>query len=260
MRDDFPRATIEVLAKRVGQRCSNPSCRKPTSGPHTEPSKSVVVGVAAHITAASAGGPRYDAGLSPEQRRSIDNGIWLCQTCAKLVDSDQARYTLGLLRSWKQQAEESLTRLIESPTDRSGDGHAEAHSIRFSVDNWKVWRHRGNRPGDALIFISPWADGDILYSCRIRLRNDLEWEEQLHRLRVEFRRGDLLVHSDEYAFGDDEVALPPRRWISLNVSHGLHDEATFTGSDSVWSTAETVGDNVKLAWRLAEPGNDGGRT
>jgi len=88
MRDDFPKRTIDILAKRVGQRCSNPDCLRPTSGPHTEPSKSVVVGVAAHITAASAGGPRYDAGLSPEQRRSIDNGIWLCQTCAKLVDSD----------------------------------------------------------------------------------------------------------------------------------------------------------------------------
>src|SRR4051794_11416943 len=139
MRDDFTRATIEVLAKRVGQRCSNPNCRQPTSGPHTEPSKSVVVGVAAHITAASAGGPRYDAGLTPLQRRSIDNGIWLCQTCAKLVDSDQARYTAGILHRWKQQAEESLTRRIESPADRSGGEDGEAHSIRFAVDGWKVW-------------------------------------------------------------------------------------------------------------------------
>lgn len=260
MRDDFPKRTIDILAKRVGQRCSNPNCGLPTCGPHTEPSKSVVVGVAAHITAASAGGPRYDAGLSAEQRRSIDNGIWLCQTCAKLVDSDQARYEARLLHGWKQRAEESLTRRIESPTGRSVGSHAEAYPIRFSVDGWKVWRHRGNRPGDALILISRWADGDILYSCRIRLRNDLEWEEQLHRLRVEFRRGDFPVHSDEYAFGDEEVTLPPRRWISLDVDHGLHDEATFTGSDGVWFTAETVGDNVKLAWRLAELGDDGGRT
>src|SRR5688500_8348348 len=140
MRDDFPRPTIEILAKRVGQRCSSPSCRMPTSGPHTDPSKSIVVGVAAHITAAAVGGPRYDPDLSPEQRRSIDNGIWLCQTCSKLVDSDQARFPVVLLRSWKRQAEESLTRAIESSTDRSGSGQGEEHSIRFAVDDWKVWR------------------------------------------------------------------------------------------------------------------------
>lgn len=256
MRDDFPRVTIEVLAKRVGQRCSNPNCRQPTSGPHTEPSKSVIVGVAAHITAASGGGPRYDAGLTPEQRRSIDNGIWLCQTCAKLVDSDQVRYTAEILHRWKQQAEESLTRRIESPTDRSSGDDGEAHSIRFAVNDWRVWRHEGNSPGDVIVRISQWASGDICYSCRIRLRNDLEWEEQLHRLRIEFRRGELVVHSDEYAFGDEEVTLPPRRWVSLDVDHGLHDEATHTGSDSVWFTAETVGDNVRLAWRLAGLGDN----
>src|SRR5262245_35412963 len=94
VRDDFPKPTIEVLAKRVGQRCSNPSCGKPTSGPHTESAKAVIIGVAAHITAASVAGPRYDPSLSQEQRRSIENGIWLCQSCAKLVDSDEPRYAV----------------------------------------------------------------------------------------------------------------------------------------------------------------------
>jgi len=114
MRDDFPRATIEVLAKRVGQRCSNPTCRKPTSGPHTEPSKSVLVGVAAHVTAASPGGPRYDPFMSSDDRRGIGNGIWLCQSCAKLVDDDVARYTTDLLRRWRQDAEKEALRQIES--------------------------------------------------------------------------------------------------------------------------------------------------
>ena len=224
----------------------------PTSGPHTDPSKSIIVGVAAHITAAAVGGPRYDPDLSPEQRRSIDNGIWLCQTCSKLVDSDQARFPVELLRSWKRQAEESLTRAIESSTDRSGGGQGEEHSIRFAVDDWKVWRHRGNRPGDVLVVVSPWASEDIRYSCVIRLRNNLDWEDQLHRLRIEFRRGERVVHSDGYAFRDKLFTLPPKKWASLDVNHGLHDEATFTGSDSAGLTAETVGDNVKLAWRLAD--------
>jgi hypothetical protein len=66
----------------------------------------VNVGVAAHITAASAGGPRYNPELSPEQRRHIDNGIWLCQNCAKLIDSDISRFNEALLRAWRIIAED----------------------------------------------------------------------------------------------------------------------------------------------------------
>jgi hypothetical protein len=114
MRDDFTRATIEVLAKRVGQRCSNPTCRKATSGPHSEPSKSVLIGVAAHITAASPGGPRYDPSMSSDDRKGIGNAIWLCQSCAKLVDNDEARYTKSLLLQWRQDAEQKTLWEIES--------------------------------------------------------------------------------------------------------------------------------------------------
>jgi hypothetical protein len=118
MRDDFQRPVVETLAKRVGNRCSNPSCRKRTSGPHTEDDKALNVGVAAHITAASRGGPRYDASLTQEERKSIGNGIWLCQSCAKLVDNDEARYTKLELIQWKQNAEQEALREIESS---SGD-------------------------------------------------------------------------------------------------------------------------------------------
>ncbi len=61
--------------------------------------------MAAHITAASPGGPRYDPSLSPDQRAQPENGVWLCQTCAKLVDNDQQRFPRELLRRWKVDAE-----------------------------------------------------------------------------------------------------------------------------------------------------------
>tara|TARA_B100000929_G_scaffold5347_1_gene4503 strand:+ start:517 stop:705 length:189 start_codon:yes stop_codon:yes gene_type:complete len=57
MRDDFTKKTKEILAKRVGLLCSNPKCKKPTSGPNSDQNKSTNIGVAAHITAASVGGP-----------------------------------------------------------------------------------------------------------------------------------------------------------------------------------------------------------
>src|SRR5581483_8119351 len=104
-RDDFSASAKQQLANRVNHRCSNPDCRATTSGPQLEPEGSINVGVAAHITAASAGGPRFDAALSFENRTSAANGIWLCQNCAKLVDNDALRFPADLLREWKARAE-----------------------------------------------------------------------------------------------------------------------------------------------------------
>ncbi|MBI5302476.1 MAG: hypothetical protein HY868_10085 [Chloroflexi bacterium] len=116
MRDDFDDKTKNILARRVGLRCSNPKCRKLTSGPQTDPAKAINIGVASHITAASPGGPRYNPSLSPEQRKSVENGIWLCQSCSKLIDSDERRYTIELLKEWKRQAEMSAQREVEEGT------------------------------------------------------------------------------------------------------------------------------------------------
>lgn len=112
-RDDFTAATKELLAKRVGCRCSNPNCRKSTIGPGSEAGKTVNIGVAAHITAAAEGGPRYDPDMTAQQRKDGSNGIWLCQSCAKLIDSDVIRYPAGLLQMWKHDSEEKTAMELE---------------------------------------------------------------------------------------------------------------------------------------------------
>lgn len=112
-RDDFDKRTKDTLAKRAGFVCSNPQCRRATSGPHSDPTGTVNIGVAAHITAASPGGPRFDSGLTPAERRQITNGIWLCQSCAKLVDTDVGTFTVGILTQWKAAAEQHARNLIE---------------------------------------------------------------------------------------------------------------------------------------------------
>lgn len=113
MRDDFTLATKELLAKRVAFRCSNPRCSQVTSGPQEDPGKSINIGVAAHITAASPDGPRYDPTLTTDERRDPTNGTWLCQSCAKLIDSDSSRYTVQVLRDWKSEAEDAASRALE---------------------------------------------------------------------------------------------------------------------------------------------------
>ncbi len=104
-RDDFTNQVREISAKRVGFRCSNPYCRHLTSGPTADPARASNIGVAAHITAASPGGPRFDGSLSSEARCSITNAIWLCQRCGVLVDRDEDRFTVAVLRDWKVRAE-----------------------------------------------------------------------------------------------------------------------------------------------------------
>lgn len=115
-RDDFTKKTVRLLADRAGQSCSNPSCRRPTIGPSLDPSSTIVTGKGSHITAAAAGGARYDPSLSPQERRSPDNGIWLCGDCAGLIDRDEIRFPVALMHDWKQQAEHSASLAQRSPS------------------------------------------------------------------------------------------------------------------------------------------------
>lgn len=114
-RDDFKASTINVLRTRVASRCSNPACRVPTTGPTTDNTKINNIGTAAHITAASPGGPRYDKSLTFGQRRSINNAIWLCTNCSKDIDNDPEEYSVELLKKWKKSAEDSAKEELGKP-------------------------------------------------------------------------------------------------------------------------------------------------
>jgi len=117
VRDEFTEKTKKVIQDRAGNHCSNPDCGIVTSGPNSDPEKSTKIGVAAHITAASQNGPRYDSNLTIQQRKSAENGIWLCQTCAHFIDTDPETYTTSLLDAWKTQAEKKADDLTKG---RSG--------------------------------------------------------------------------------------------------------------------------------------------
>ncbi|MGA9189557.1 MAG: hypothetical protein WB014_13605 [Methanosarcina sp.] len=111
-RDDFNETTKRVIARRVNYICSIPHCPLFTQKPHPADTEDVLnLGTAAHITAASEGGPRFDPTMTPEQRKSADNGIWLCKKCADEIDLASEVYTVELLRYWKRLAEEKTARI-----------------------------------------------------------------------------------------------------------------------------------------------------
>jgi len=145
-RDDFNNPTKQILARRVGHRCSNPNYRKNTSGPQEDAVKAVNIGVAAHITAASTGGARFDPAMSPEKRKSQNNGIWLCQNCAKLIDSDARRYSTDLLQEWKRLSEQAAILGLETnspPNEASQNQNAlqefkNESGTQFNIGNTAI--------------------------------------------------------------------------------------------------------------------------
>jgi hypothetical protein len=140
MRDDFTEEVKRTLAARVSYLCSNPDCRAQTTGPQDDPTKVVNVGVAAHITAASAGGPRYNSALSPELRRHSDNGVWLCQNCAKLIDSDVLRFQESLLRAWKMVAEDRARNSLGKTASESAIAERPVPKLELHLEFDKIER------------------------------------------------------------------------------------------------------------------------
>ncbi|MBE5740805.1 MAG: hypothetical protein E7352_01310 [Clostridiales bacterium] len=105
-RDNFTKEVKDQAAKRVAYRCSFPGCGIATVGPqYGNPLGVASIGVACHICAASPGGPRYDESMDKKQRKSIENCIWMCENHSVMIDRDEEKYPVELLKAWKVEAE-----------------------------------------------------------------------------------------------------------------------------------------------------------
>ena len=112
-RDNFTESVKRKAAQRVAYRCSFPGCGVSTIGPkHGDASGVTSVGQACHICAAALNGPRYDETMSEKDRKSIENCIWMCDTHAKLIDADEYKYPVSILKEWKANAEKAAAENI----------------------------------------------------------------------------------------------------------------------------------------------------
>jgi hypothetical protein len=129
-RDDFSKATVNDLQRRAAFLCSNPDCRCLTIAPdESSEEKWVYIGYVAHITAAAEGGPRFDTSLTHEQRSHITNAIFLCASCATLIDKNNGfDFPVELLKRWKTDHEswvrENLNRKPITITEVAGTHEA----------------------------------------------------------------------------------------------------------------------------------------
>lgn len=152
-RDDFSAATKNRLAKQARFHCTNPSCRHLTSAPASVGAKDVNIGVAAHISAAAAGpgARRYRADMTPDQRKSHENGIWLCQDCAKMIDSDDNAFSEQVLHGWKRKHADDMWRSIVhkvpfGPTMPPTIGEVAARLLKAAAADLEVFKRSGKWP------------------------------------------------------------------------------------------------------------------
>lgn len=103
-RDNFSQKTKDLLGQSVGFYCVRPGCAKPTTAFNSSTGGISSLGHAAHDSAASPGGARFEESMTPEQRKALNNGAHLCPTCARLVDIDYERFPIGTIQSWQQEA------------------------------------------------------------------------------------------------------------------------------------------------------------
>lgn len=114
VRHDFDKPTRLLLQHLVGGVCSNPDCLNHTIGANIQRNNYAGNGVAAHICAAAPGpgAARYDKDQTKEERQSYKNGIWLCGSCSIIIDRDEVRYPVELIKDWKLRAEQRAMTMI----------------------------------------------------------------------------------------------------------------------------------------------------
>jgi hypothetical protein len=108
-RDEFSKKVRLAVAARAQWRCSLTGCGKHTIGPSDEGPDAF-----ASICAASPGGRRYDASMTPDERGGIDNAIWMCSDHAKLIDRDAVTFTAEQLRAMKREHEVACARAVRT--------------------------------------------------------------------------------------------------------------------------------------------------
>lgn len=128
-RIEFTKKTKQLLCDSVSGHCS--ICGKCTTWVDESPLKKENIGEAAHIEAASEGGPRYNPAQSDEQRASFYNGIWVCSNCHAEIDSNVVKFDVAYLQYLKHRAMQLAKRNID--LSLKGDNQVELPHFKYAM-------------------------------------------------------------------------------------------------------------------------------
>jgi hypothetical protein len=201
--------------------------------------------------------------MSPEQRTSAENGIWLCQVRSKLVDNDPLRFPIERLRDWKGRAEEKARRAVEGSPDPDEPG---AILVRIPITSlWfmgqdaaggqtrsKRQAARWNQCWVVAKFFNPRERNVGLMEIRLVYLKEgvgfLEVVPGQHTGRV--------VHGMAHWPDTDTLTFPSCTWLDITLARKLWREemAAAADCDEIPLTASTVDGealNVKVGSGIA---------
>ncbi|MER6536802.1 ABC-three component system protein [Streptomyces sp900105755] len=125
-RDPVPAAQAKIVIQRSGDCCAYPGCGAAlTIDATVAEDDDKVVGKIAHIAAASKGGPRYDPSMTPKQRGSAANLIYLCGPHHDAIDTQLAAHTTEYLLDAKRAHERKVARAMSHAMGKVGFEHLE---------------------------------------------------------------------------------------------------------------------------------------
>lgn len=231
-RDNFTAKTVDILAKRVGYLCSNPTCRKATVGPNTAKDRATIVGVAAHITAASAGGPRYDGALTIEQRKDIENGIWLCVNCSTLIDKDPDAFNIAMLNDWKEFSENEMNKQLLGVELKTERPFIEADLIWSNSQRWNKGYSYKNKElyGNVIVLgeNKPIIIWNLVWNFKIALYNNSRFPA--FNIKIEQIAGTNFSSIDSLSKINN---LPPYADLELRATFEDYFEGTHLEADEL---------------------------
>ena len=230
-RDDFSPNTKRIMAERVAWRCSYPNCSQITIGPDSSnANKKINNGIAAHIHAAAENGPRYDPDMTSEQRKDINNGIWMCRNHGNLIDADSSQFPANTLRIWKYKAERIAAENLKIPNNNYSENattllqigsqiifNAEWESV--SANEWQFKLEEAVigdlnlltkyilsfKPNEGESFIIVESQGDA------RIISDINLKSSILSLNV----NDKLTATNPNLLGRDYARSDENKWVEV---------------------------------------------
>jgi len=156
--------------------------------------------------------------MTREQRRAPENGIWMCRTHGELIDDDEVRFAVTLLKQWRKRAERRAA-IVQAKNS------VDLNS--FDLFDHQIEIEKG-RLSEAIVgegFVDAgvtefWRDsaGGALRDFVFEVAKNAFDHGGAHLVRILFGAGGIEVVDDGGAFDPRDLATSPGRGVGRRHS------------------------------------------